>query len=46
MQRDTFSVEENSKDDVDSQNEEEIPQGERAITPGGMYLISCRKYVS
>jgi len=46
MQRDTFEVEEDSEDDVDSQNEEEISQGVRVIAPDGTYFIFHRDYVS
>ena len=46
MQRDTFEVEEDSEDDIDSQNEEDIPtQEERALAPDSTYSISCRNYV-
>ena len=42
MQKDTFEVEEDSKDGVDSQNEKEIPQGVRAIAPDRTYFIFYR----
>jgi hypothetical protein len=38
--RDTFEVEDDSEDDTDSQNEEDISNGERAITPDCTFSIS------
>ena len=35
MQRDTFELEYDSEDGVDSQNEEDVPTGERVIVPDG-----------
>lgn len=38
-------MEDDSEDDIDSQNEEDTPEGERAIAPGGTHLISHKNHV-
>ena len=44
-QRDTFEVDDDSEAGIDSQNEEDVPTGEREIALDGMYFISYRDYV-